>query len=86
MLARLEQFADVLQDSRQQLAKVQPCTLMPQLQPAMKPTIIPESTMVWDPKFTAARVTHCNPGIWILQGQHRQAILGDLVSPCPGKL
>ena len=35
-------------------------------------------------KLTATMVTHCNPYIWNLQGQHRQAILGDLVSLCLG--
>lgn len=41
--------------------------------------------MVWFLKLTAVRLTQCNPQIWVLQGQHRQAILGDLVSLCPGK-
>ena len=49
----------------------------------------PESTlfcylMLCFLNLTAAMVTHCNPHIWPLQGQHRQAILGDLVSLCPG--
>ena len=37
MLARLEQFADVLKDSREQIAKVQSCTTVQSEQPVHKP-------------------------------------------------